>query len=239
MPAMTMPFDVRDTNELAGLEPGQAVEFRLSVADTEAWIDQIRRVSATSSNATGSNVAGTPPTTRLARDVEPLLPGDPLPEYVLTNQFGSRFSTRDFKGQALALTFLFTRCPYPTFCPKMAAEFQAAQQKLLAQPGVTNWQLLTVSFDPEYDKPAILKTYAEAHGYDPRHWTFATGALIDITALGEQFGLAFWRAPDLSISHNLRTAVVNPAGRVQQVFEGNTWTSDELVSALVAAAGKR
>lgn len=235
MPAMTMPFDVKDTNELAGLQPGQAVVFRLTVGDTEAWIDQIEKLGSPSTNS-AAGVA----TTRIARDVELLAPGDPLPEYHLTNQFGRRISTADFQGQALAITFLFTRCPYPTYCPKMAAEFRAAQGALLASPSSpTNWHLLAISFDPEYDRPEVLKGYAEAHRYDPRHWSFATGALIDLTAIGEQFGLAFWRDPGGSLNHNLRTAIIDAGGRVQTVIEGNTWTGEELAAELDRAARKR
>jgi protein SCO1/2 len=235
MPAMTMPFDVRNTNELAGLEPGQAISFRMTVTDTEGWIDQIQRLQPASTN-------GPPPGASLnpVRNVEPLGPGDRLPDYSLTNQFGQVFSTALFKGQALAITFLFTRCPYPTFCPRMSTNFEETQQKLSARSGsISNWQLLTVSFDPDFDKPAVLRAYADSHQCDPAHWTFATGALIDVTALGEQFGLVFVRDPSSTISHNLRTAVIDPAGRVQKIFQGNTWTSDELVAEMLKAAQAR
>jgi len=232
MPAMTMPFDVKDTNEMAGLEPGDPVSFRMIVTDTEGWIEQLRKVAPP---------AGNPPPSaggfRLVRDVEPLNIGDPLPEYRFTNQFGQEISTAQFKGQALAITFLFTRCPFPNFCPLMANHFAEAQQKLLAaQAGPTNWHLLTISFDPDFDKPAVLKSYAEFHNYNPSHWTFASGALIDVTAIGEQVGLAFWHDETGSISHNLRTVVINSSGRVQRIFEGNAWTSDELVREMVKAA---
>lgn len=233
MPAMTMPFDVKDTNELSGLAPGQPVQFRLLVTDTEGWIDHIRKVGAPTNNI---------PTTgdfRLVRDVNPLSVGDLLPDYHLTNQLGQALSTRQYRGQALALTFLFTRCPYPNFCPRMANNFEEVQKRMLALPnGPSNWQLLTISFDPEFDKPDVLKAYAEAHGYDPRHSTFATGELIDITAIAEQFGLAFWKDNAGSINHNLRTAVIDPAGRVQKIFEGNEWTPAELAAELVKAAAQ-
>jgi protein SCO1/2 len=242
MEAMTMPFPVKDTNELAGLEPGTRVSFRLIDAGKEGWIDQIRKLATPSTNGVTTSLeatSGSAATTvvRPARDVEPLNVGDALPDYHFTNQFGKAFSTSDFKGQALAITFLFTRCPFPNFCPRMANNFAEAQQKLLAQtnaPG--NWRLLTVSFDPEFDKPEVLKTYAQAHQCDPAHWTFATGDLADITAIGEQFGLQFWHDSSGSISHNLRTIVVDPAGKVQRVFEGNNWTSDELAGEMVRAA---
>jgi len=232
MPAMTMPFDVRDTNELAGLAPGDSIAFRMLVTDTDGWIDQIRKMAASTTNS--------PPITgpfRLVRDVEPLGIGDTLPEYHFTNQLGEVISTAQFKGGVLAITFLFTRCPFPTFCPLMSNHFAEAQKKLLEMPGAPkNWHLLTISFDPEFDKPSILKAYAERYKYDPTHWDFATGALIDITALSEQVGLNFWHDETGNISHNLRTVVINSSGRVHKIFSGNQWSSDELVQEMVKAA---
>jgi protein SCO1/2 len=234
MSAMTMPFDVKDTNELAGIEAGDPVSFRLNVTDAYGWIDQLRK--------TGPKT-NTPPTTgafRRVRDVEPLNEGDALPEYHFIDQFGKKFSTRDFKGQALAITFLFTRCPFPNFCPLMANNFGATQKKLLAMPNApTNWHLLTISFDPEFDTPAVLKKYAEAHDADPNRSTFATGELIDITAIGEQFGLTFWHEQAGVISHNLRTVVIDASSRVQKIFTGNDWKPEELVAEMIKAAGKR
>jgi len=234
MPAMTMPFDVQDTNELAGLAPGDPVSFRLNVTDTEGWIDQIHKIIVV------TNGVPALPQVIAVKDVPRLQVGDALPEYHFTNQFGQAVSTAQFKDQALAITFLFTRCPFPTFCPRMANNFGEVQQRLLAIPNApTNWHLLTISFDPDYDKPEVLKAYAEARRYNPEHWTFATGSPAEITALGEQFGLAFWRDTNGSISHNLRTIVVDAAGQVQKVFEGNEWTSEELAGELGKAEGRR
>jgi protein SCO1 len=233
MPAMTMPFTAKATEELAGLAPGQAVSFQLSVTDTKAWIDQIRRIESAPANSPSADSQN-----RLAREVEPLQESDPLPDYRLTNQFGQPLSLAQFKGQALAITFLFTRCPLPTFCPLIANQFAEVQRKLLVMSNAPpNWHLLTISFDPGFDTPAVLKAYAQGHDYNPKHWSFATGEIIEITALGEQFGLEFWRDKSGGISHNLRTAVVDAAGRVQKIFQGNTWTSDELVAEMVKAAG--
>jgi protein SCO1/2 len=232
MPAMTMPFDVRDTNELTELQPGQAVSFRLIVTDTDGWIDHIQPLGLAPATAS-STLTSAPP----VRVVEPLQLHEPLPEYHLTNQFGQTISTTQFKGNALAITFLFTRCPFPTFCPRLANDFEEAQQKLLSlQGGPTNWQLLTVSFDPDFDRPEVLKSYAEAHHYDPKHWSFATGDLADISAFGDLFGLAFWHDSTGSITHNMRAAVIDANGRLQRVFEGKDWTSAELVAEIVKAA---
>ncbi|MFO1475769.1 MAG: SCO family protein [Verrucomicrobiota bacterium] len=234
MPAMTMDFDVRDTNVLAGLQSGDRVTFQLHVTDTEGWIDNIHTLGSRTNllPATGNF--------RIAREVEQLNPGDALPDYRFTNQSGAAFSTADYRGQALAIEFLFTRCPFPTYCPYMAANFESVQQQLLARPNSpTNWQLLTLTFDPEFDTPEILRTYAERHHYNPAHWTFATGSLVDITAIAEQFGLVFWHDESGGITHNLRAAVIGPDGKVRQIFAGNEWKPEELAAALVEAAAAR
>lgn len=231
MPGMTMPFDVKDTNELTGLAPEQPISFRLTVTDTDGWVDHIKPLGSAPATVAGESSA------QPIRVVEPLQIGQPLPAYPLTNQLGQAMTTTQFKGQALAITFLFTRCPFPTFCPRLANDFEQTQQKLLALAnGPTNWHLLTISFDPDFDQPAVLKGYAEAHNYDPTHWTFATGELENVTAFGDLFGLAFWRDSNGSITHNMRTAVIDARGRLQRVFEGKDWTSADLVAEIVKAA---
>jgi len=234
MGAMTMLFEARPTNDLSGLVAGDAVSFRMSVTDTDGWIDQIKKLSV-------APLTNTLPTTgrfRAVRDVEPLNVGDLMPDYHFTNQQGQAVSLSQFRGQALAITFIFTRCPFPLFCPLMSRNFEEVQRKLLAQPDApTNWHLLTITFDPEYDTPPRLKGYAKQYNADPRHWSFLTGALIDITAMTEQCGLLFWREGDgVNISHNLRTAVVDAQGRVQRILPENKWTSEELAQEILKAA---
>jgi protein SCO1/2 len=233
MAAMTMSFDVKDTNELNGIEAGDPVAFRMLVTDTYGWIDHIKKTGPK------QNVLPTTGHFRFVRDVQLLNPGDLLPDYKLTNQLGEVISTKQFKGQALAISFLFTRCPFPTFCPLTARRLAETQDKLLQRSNApTNWQLLTISFDPEFDTPSVLKAFGENYGYNPAHWTFATGALTDVTAIGEQLGLTFWRDETGSFSHNLRTVVFDATGRVQKGLIGNDWTSDELATELIKAAAK-
>jgi len=161
MPAMTMPFDVKDTGELKGLQPGDAVAFRINVTDRDAWIDQITKLSAAQSAQPTQPAAR--PNWRVVRDVELLKVGDALPEYHFTNELDRAVSTREFKGQALVFTFFFTRCPYPTFCPFLSHSFEDTQTKLQAIPGgPANWHLLSISFDTErwntlIDFPAIIE----------------------------------------------------------------------------------
>jgi protein SCO1/2 len=232
MPAMTMPFAVKDTNELAGLEASDGITFRLTVTEKEGWIDQLKKFSAPRTN--------TLPTTgpfRFVRDVDPLNIGDPLPDYRFTNHLGQPVNLGQFRGQALAFTFIFTRCPYPNFCPLMSNNFREVQDMLLKIPNApTNWHLFTISFDPEWDTPARLKAYAEGMRHDPRHWSFLTGDLVDITAIAEQVGEVFTRDADgPGISHNLRTVVVDARGRVQNIIPENKWKPAELVAEILKA----
>ena len=233
MGAMTMPFEVRDTNELVGVGAGDAVTFRMMVTETDGWIDQIKRLAIDpTTNPLPANAG-----IRIVRDVEPLEVGNMLPEYTFTNQLGHAVSLSQFRGQAVAFTFIFTRCPFPTFCPLMSNNFRAVQDGLLKNPNApTNWHLLTVSFDPEFDTPEVLRNYSTSYKADPAHWSYLTGTLVDITALSEQVGLQFWREPGGNISHNLRTVVVDTQGRLQKVFTENKWTIEELTEEIIKAA---
>jgi protein SCO1/2 len=219
---------------MAGVKAGDAVTFRMLVTETDGWIDQLRKLEG-SANPLPVNAP-----IRIVRDVEPLEIGDAVPEYYFTNQLGRATSLSQFRGQAVAFTFIFTRCPFPTFCPLMSNNFRTVQDALLNNPNApTNWHLLTISFDPEYDTPEKLKNYATSYHANPEHWSYLTGTLVDITALSEQVGLQFWREPGGNISHNLRTVVVDAGGRVQKIFSENKWTVEELKEEILKAAASQ
>ena len=227
MEAMTMLLDVRPTNELAGVQIGDQIMFRMLVTDDDGWIDHVKR--------TGVRIApaeSTEPKPAVAE--EELEAGAPLPDCTLTNQLGQVIHLSDFKGQALAFTFIFTRCPFPTFCPRMNNNLAEVQKQLAAANVGTNWHLLSISFDPEYDTPERIGAYARGYGHDTAHWSFATGATADIRKLGNHFSLMFTR-DGASFSHNVRTVVVDPFGLIQKVFAGNEWHPAELVAAMYAA----
>ena len=216
MEAMTMEFDVADGEAAADLRAGDLVTFRLTVNEMRSWIDGLRK--------TGRVEA--------ARDFpkngEPLAAGDLLPDCALVDQRGAAFRLSDGKGRALAFTFIFTRCPLPDFCPLMNRNFGAAQRELSADPARPNWQLLSISLDPEYDTPARLAEYARPYLGDGGQWTFATGEPAEIQKLGEAFGLTVARNGG-QIDHTLRTVVVDPAGRVRKIFAGNAWKAADLI----------
>ncbi len=231
MEAMTMPFNFRHTNDVAGIGLNDEVHFRFLVTGTESWIDQVTRTGRT----VGTNELVRAPM-RVVREVELLKVGDLLPDYPLTNQLGEPFSLGQFRGKALAFTFFFTICPVPDFCPKMSRQFTEVQRMLKAQPDAPdNWQLLSISFDVDRDTPKVLNAHAKSLGHDPARWMFATGKLIEIDALTEQFGLVFPR-DGVVFNHNLRTVVVDATGRIQAVINGNTWKPADLTAAIIKAA---
>ena len=162
MAAMTMPFKVKDAKELEGLQVGDTVWFRLWVAPDESWVDKLKKEQNAQTNQPQASAPPEREAFRVARDVEPLNVGDPMPDYHFTNELGRAVSLSEFRGQALAFTFIFTRCPLPDFCPRMSRNFQEVYQKLTARADApTNWHLLSISFDPHFDTPAVLRGYGD------------------------------------------------------------------------------
>lgn len=226
-----MPFEVRDPRELVGLKPGDKVDFQLHVTATAGWADHFVVVT----NTATAGAPAPPPAPEPA--VGPLSPGDLVPDYPLTNQLGRAFQLGEFRGHAVALDFIFTRCPYPTFCPLLSRNFAAAQKRLAADPGLANCRLLSISFDPAHDTPERLRDYGVAYHQDPGLWTLATGELPVLVRLAGHFGLYFSaNAEPAAQNHNLRTVVLDPKGRVARVFIGNEWSPDELVEELRKAS---
>ncbi|MEN9546620.1 MAG: hypothetical protein RLZZ356_1352 [Verrucomicrobiota bacterium] len=232
MPAMTMPFDVKEPKELQGLKPGDRITFRMLVTTNDGWIDHIQVVGS------DTNATATPPPVRITSSVPLLEAGSMLPDYTLTNELGKVIRLSDFRGQVLAFTFIFTRCPYPDFCPRMTDLFGRAQKTLAGQPEAPkNLRFLSISFDPEHDTPELLRAYAERQHYDPAQWTLATGAWDQLEPLTGHFGLIFGRdVPPEKMEHNLRTVVVRPSGQIQAVLPSNEWQLEDLLREIRAAA---
>ena len=245
MGAMTMPFKVKDPAALAGLRTGDKVRFRLKVTDTESWIEDISKVGTAQVAAqtprlsgrhlaVAPNAVGTAP--RAAEGTTIPLKRNPLLDYPFTNELGQPVRLSDFRGQALAVTFFFTRCPIPDYCPRLAKNFEEAEQKLSALPGgPTNWHFLSVTFDPEFDRPSVLKAYGERYHYDPKRWNFLTGPWDKISELAEGAGVKLEHKNGF-ISHNFRTLIVNAAGHLQTVFPMGGNLSDAIVGEVLKAA---
>lgn len=236
MPAMTMTFIDKNPGELTGLRAGDSITFRLNITSTNGWIDHVAKTGEVQVIEQGS----AHPIVQIVRDVPPLNVGDELPDCHFTNELGQAVNLAQFRGQALAFTFFFTRCPYPNFCPFVSNGFEETQKKLLAMTNApANWHLLSISFDPQFDSPAVLKTYATMRDYDPAHWSFVTGDVEDLTAFGDEFGEYLGQDPTGGINHNLRTVIIDALGRVQSIIPGNTWTSDQIVAEILKAAAAK
>jgi protein SCO1/2 len=229
MAAMTMPFQVLKPAESAGLHPGDKISFRLHVTESESWIADITKVGtvAVALPVAEKQHAGTSP---------PLNPHPPLLDCGFTNELGQAVCLNDFRGQALAITFFYTRCPLPEYCPRLSMNFQEALQKLKATPNApTNWHFLSVSFDPVFDTPAMLKAYGQRYHYDPAHWSFLTGPADKISELARQAGISY-QLENGTYNHNFRTLIVDAAGRLQTIFPTAGDLSDPIVSEILKAA---
>lgn len=232
MPAMTMAYKVRDARLLSGLAPGDLVTATLVLDGDEAYLSAIEKTGA----------APLPPAGLTPHVMDLLEPGDRVPDDVLTDQDGKPVRLSGWRGQVVAVTFMYTRCPLPDFCPLMDRNFKVVQQKIEADAALRGHvHLLSVSFDPAHDTPSVLKAHASTLGADARVWTFATAPVPRIDAFASRFGVSVMRQSDQmqSVTHNLRTAVIDPDGRLVTVHSGNDWTPDMLVSDLQTARADR
>jgi protein SCO1 len=225
MAAMTMPFQVKEPKELAGLRRGDEISFRLQVTESESWVEHIAKIGT----------ASLPPTPSPANSSAVRL-DHALQDYKFTNELGQAVSLNDFRGQALAITFFYTRCPLPDYCPRLSKNFQAAQQKLESLPGApANWHLLSVSFDTEFDSPPMLKVYGDSYQYDPKHWSFLTGPADKIGELARQSGVSYQYDAG-TFNHDFRTLIIDAAGHLQMVFPTSGDLSDQIVAEIIKAA---
>jgi protein SCO1/2 len=231
MPGMTMEFNLRDTNELKGVTVGDTIRFRLTTTEDTHWIDQVRLLA----HATGDRPAE-PPRLSPPEPAE-LAPGDLLPDGELLAETGHPVRFSDFRGKALAFTFMFTRCLMPDYCPRTENSFATARKLLEEENGsATNWQFLSVSFDADFDSAPVLSSYGNLYrAGDPDRWLFAAAPAQRLAELAPRIGLLVQKDSGGSISHNLRTIVLDPQGRLFRRFDGNSWTPRQLAEAMLHA----
>lgn len=219
MDAMTMPFNIREDWALAALAPGQVVEATLVVQGDRSWIEGIRISQGEDSGGTES--AGAMP--RI---------GEEIPDFKLQNQDNQQIGLAQYRGHPLLLTFIYTRCPLPDFCPRISSSFSEVYRglKSIAKSGQTP-HLLTVSFDPDYDTPAVLREYARRYMNPPDFgtWEFATGSPEDIKKITGYFGLIYRKESD-QIAHTMVTALIGPDGKLKQLYQGNRWTPNQVLA---------
>ncbi len=230
MAAMTMPFNVRTPAELAGLQAGDEIAFQLHVTDSESWIDHVVKLGV------ARIAAAQAPAHPAAAAPAPVPSRHPLLDYPFTNELGQAVTLGQFRGQALAITFFFTRCPIPDYCPRLSRNFEEASQKLSAMThGPTNWHFLSVTFDPENDTPPVLKAYAERYHYDSKRWNFLTGPADKIIELARSSGITIDREGPM-INHNFRTLIIDANGHLQTTYPFGGNLSQAIVAEMLKAA---
>src|SRR5262245_49852653 len=171
MPAMAMPYDGRDGKGLDGLAPGDLITATLVVISNGAYLTDIRKTGA----APLEKKPPEPPNPSASSGFELLKPGEPVPDTGFVDQDGRKRRFAGFRGSPVVVTFIYTKCPFPTFCPLMDRHFAALQTPLKTDPALAQVQLVTVSFDPITDTPPVLKEHAKTLNADLSRWTFLTG----------------------------------------------------------------
>jgi protein SCO1/2 len=229
MDAMTMPWKVKEANMLDNIGPGDLITSEIVVDNNQGVVTKITKLG-TAKPSVPAPAGATPP------GVKYLMPGDVVPNQALVDQDGRARDFNSIRGdRPIAVTFIYTKCPIPTFCPAMDRQFAEAQA-LMKDKGLDGQTgLLSVSFDPKNDTPAVLKAHARKLGADPNVWTFATGDREEIDRFASSLLLTLVRGeaanPD-EIGHTLRTTVVDKTGKIAKSYSGADWTPAQLVSDL-------
>ena len=227
MPGMTMNFAVAPAL-MSGRTPGELIRATLEVTDTTAVLTAITRT-------------GTAPLPEGAADSMAAIMlnvGDAVPDTALIDQHDKRRAISEWKGYVTVLTFIYTQCPLPTYCPLMDQNFVAIQRAAAEDPVLRGKiRLVSVSFDPDVDTPAVLRAHAARRKADPAVWTFLTGDRATVERFAARFGVSVKRpaADSKEITHNLRTAIIGLEGRILKLYSGNEWTPSTMIADLRAA----
>ena len=224
MPAMTMPFTVPSETDLQILAPDDQVTATLVVDGSRTWLEDLV-ISRQSGNPAAM------PAVIVAKE------GDEVPNFTLRNQDDREIRLHNYRGKALLLTFIYTRCPVPDYCTLMSNNFAQVDRDLGQDAELyAKTHLLSVSIDPEYDVPKVLRSYGAAHTgrYENEtftHWEFAAGTKDQVKDIAGYFGLTYFPDKD-QIIHGLRTVIVTPDGKVAKIFSGNEWRPEDAVEEL-------
>jgi protein SCO1/2 len=229
MPAMTMSFVVARPDLLSGREPGELVKATLEVEDMIARLVEVTRT-------------GTAPLPELTNETELaaglLEVGDEVPDAAFVDQADKRRSFAEWRGSHVLVTFIYTLCPLPNFCPLMDQNFATIQGAMSEDAALRGRvKLVSISFDPAHDTPAILAAHATRRRADPAVWTFLTGDRVTVDRFAARLGVGVVRPGDDSnvITHNLRTIHVGPDGRIVKIYSGNEWIPSQVLADLRAA----
>jgi len=223
MAAMTMAYPLKNKWAFDVLKPGQTLRATLVVASDRAWLEGIVITEQAKTESTSlAESAGTPL-------------GQVVPDFPLTNQDGKRIHLGQYRGKALLLTFIYTRCPLPDYCPLMTHNFVKILAGIRSDKTLSpSTHLLSISVDPEHDKPGVLRAYGQEYAGDPHpfdQWDFASGTPEQVRKVAEFFGLKYW-SDGGQIVHALVTALIGPDGKVEKIYRGNDWQPADVLADL-------
>jgi protein SCO1/2 len=239
MNAMTMAFPVRDDpSVVAILRPGDRIEATLVVDGPKFWLEQVlTKGFVPTPAAPGGAPGGVTPASLPGTD--PNLPapnkgiavGEPAPDFTLTDQTGRSVRLSDFRGEPVAVTFVYTRCPVATACPMTVSKFAKMNAALASEKF---GQLLAVTIDPQNDTVSVLRDFAQRVGADPKRWKFLTGDPRSVARVAEEFGVLYY--PERGqIVHSQAVAVIDPRGRLANIYYGEQWTPESVIDDLQKA----
>jgi protein SCO1/2 len=230
MGAMAMPYKIKNAAEFNQLSIGDSISAEVVVADSkdkdavpDYWIENVK-VTAHS----------TAPAQKPTAEQHIPEPGQEVPDFQFTNQNARRISLKQYRGKVLFVTFIYTRCPFPDYCPRVGAQFAHLHQQLTADPSLSpRTHLLCISFDPAHDTPQVLRDYGfslvhsrQAALFD--RWEFAVPGAAALPQIARYFALSYQPQGGL-ITHSLSTAVIGPDGKIVSWYQGSDWQVSDLV----------
>jgi protein SCO1/2 len=227
MDAMTMSYKLKDASILGELHPGDMITADVLVStdpDVDYLLDHIVVVAQAKPDYKPSVSYHVP------------APGDAVPDFKLRNQDGRTIHLGQYKGKALVVTFIYTRCPSPDFCPRMTRNFAALEKQLAANPALyAKTHLICISFDPEHDTPERLRAYGTTYiGSDAKnafaHWEFSVPEKSELAEMAKFFDLGMTSNTDSTITHTLSTTLIGPDGKVERFYPGNEWTAEQMLA---------
>jgi protein SCO1 len=233
MEAMTMSYALKDKTIAGELHPGDRITATLLVRKTADGYEspELDHVVV---------VAQGKPDYKPAVDYHVPREGDAVPDFALTDEDGRHIHLGQFKGKAVLLTFIYTRCPLPDYCPRMNQNFAEVDKALASDPAVyKRTHLLSISFDPKNDTPSVLRKYAQGYLKDPArlaHWEFAVPSAKELEPLTHWFDVGVTTSEDGAITHSLSTVLIDKDGKVAAFYPGNEWSPSEVVAKMKSAA---